>query len=66
MFFGMNAGIAPGLVSGALQINVRVPERASNGGLILRVGERESQEGVIVPLMNQHKWNAIQKSRMHF
>lgn len=44
------AGVAPGLVSGALQIDVRVPDRASKGGLILRVGERESQEGVIVSL----------------
>ena len=44
------AGVAPGLVSGSLQINVRVPDRASKGGVILRVGERESQEGVLVAL----------------
>jgi len=44
------AGIAPGLVSGALQINVRLPDRASKGGVVLRVGERESQEGVFVAL----------------
>lgn len=44
------AGVAPGLVSGALQVNVRVPERASKGGIVLRVGERDSQEGVFVAL----------------
>jgi len=38
------------LVSGALQVNVRLPERASKGSVVLRVGERESQEGVFVTL----------------
>jgi len=44
------AGAAPGLVQGAVQVNVRVPEFAVNGEVVLRVGERESQAGVIVAL----------------
>lgn len=40
------AGIAPGLVAGVVQVNVRVPQSAVKGELVLRVGERESQEGV--------------------
>jgi len=44
------AGVAPGLASGAIQINVRVPTSAVNGAVILRVGERESQEDVTFAL----------------
>jgi len=44
------AGVAPGLVTGALQVNVRVPMAASKGGVVLRVGERESQAGVFASL----------------
>ena len=44
------AGVAPGLVAGAVQVNVRVPDFAVNGEVVLRVGERESQAGVTVSL----------------
>lgn len=44
------AGVAPGLIPGMVQVNVRVPERASLGQVALQVGERESQEGVTVSL----------------
>ncbi|MBL8238663.1 MAG: IPT/TIG domain-containing protein [Bryobacterales bacterium] len=44
------AGVAPGLIPGVVQVNVRVPELAVNGEVVLRVGERESQEGVTVSL----------------
>ncbi len=37
------AGIAPGLASGAIQINVRVPESATRGEIVLRAGDVESQ-----------------------
>ena len=52
---GMNsevlyAGSAPGLVAGVLQVNVRIPEFAVNGEIVLRVGERERQEGVFITL----------------
>jgi len=40
------AGAAPGLIPGVVQVNVRVPEFASAGEVVLRVGERESQAGV--------------------
>ena len=44
------AGVAPGLVEGMVQINVRVPENATEGKVVLRVGEAESQPGVKVAL----------------
>jgi len=44
------AGVAPGLIPGMVQVNVRVPESASLGQVALQVGERESQEGVTVAL----------------
>jgi len=44
------AGAAPGLISGVVQVNVRVPEFASAGEVVLRVGERESQAGVTFAL----------------
>ena len=44
------AGQAPGLVAGAWQLNVRIPEFASKGEVVWRAGERESVEGVFVAL----------------
>lgn len=44
------AGIAPGLVEGIVQVNVRVPEEATDGQVVLRVGNAESQLGVKVAL----------------
>ena len=44
------AGMAPGLVEGMVQINVRVPENATEGQVVFRVGEAESQPGVKVAL----------------
>ena len=44
------AGSAPGLIAGVLQLNVRIPEFASKGGVVLRVGDVESQAGVFVAL----------------
>jgi uncharacterized protein (TIGR03437 family) len=43
------AGAAPGLVSGVLQVNVRVPQQAAAGSavpVVLKVGEAESQAQV--------------------
>ena len=45
------AGAAPGLVAGAVQVNVRVPQQVSVGSavpVVLRVGEAESQAQVTV------------------
>ena len=47
------AGAAPGLVAGAWQLNVRVPEYASKGGVVWRAGERESPVGVFVALAGE-------------
>jgi uncharacterized protein (TIGR03437 family) len=44
------AGQAPGLIAGAWQLNVRIPEFASKGEVVWRAGERESVEGVFVAL----------------
>jgi len=44
------AGVAPGLVVGAIQINVRIPEFAVKGEVVVRVGEAESPGGVTVAL----------------
>lgn len=44
------AGAAPGLVDGAIQVNVRIPQFAVHGEVILRVSERESQASVTVAL----------------
>ncbi len=44
------AGQAPGLIAGAWQLNVRIPEFASKGEVVWRAGERESVEGVFVSL----------------
>jgi uncharacterized protein (TIGR03437 family) len=43
------AGAAPGLVAGALQVNVKVPETVAAGAavpVILKIGDRISQPGV--------------------
>ncbi|MBI1898990.1 MAG: hypothetical protein HYS04_21020 [Acidobacteria bacterium] len=44
------AGGAPGLVAGVNQINVRVPEAATAGEVVVRVGEAESPAGVKIAL----------------
>lgn len=44
------AGQAPGLIAGAWQLNVRIPQFASKGEVVWRAGERESVEGVYVAL----------------
>ena len=46
------AGQAPGLIAGAWQLNVRIPEFASKGEVVWRAGERESVEGVYVALQD--------------
>jgi uncharacterized protein (TIGR03437 family) len=44
------AGAAPGLVAGTWQLNVRVPDYASKGGVVWRAGDRESPVGVFIAL----------------
>ena len=46
------AGGAPGLVAGALQINVKVPAEAPSGEqtIVVKVGETESPQGVTVSI----------------
>ena len=47
------AGPAPGLVSGALQVNFRIPDQATTGkavGLLLKVGRFTSQPGVTLAI----------------
>jgi hypothetical protein len=46
------ASQAPGLIAGAWQLNVRIPEFASKGEVVWRAGERESVEGVHVALQD--------------
>jgi uncharacterized protein (TIGR03437 family) len=44
------AGIAPGLVEGAMQVNVQIPDGISSGSVpvVLQVGSATSQAGVLV------------------
>ena len=44
------AGAAPGLVSGVLQLNLRVPEAIAVGNqpVVIRIGERASQTGLTI------------------
>jgi hypothetical protein len=44
------AGSAPGLVAGLIQVNVRVPQEASLGGLVVQVAGFDSQEGVFIAI----------------
>lgn len=44
------AGVAPGLVSGALQFNIRIPEGATEGGVVIQAGEAPSQAEVRVAI----------------
>jgi len=44
------AGTAPGLTIGALQFNIKIPNEATTGEVIIRVGDTESQGHVTVSL----------------
>ena len=46
------AGSAPGLVTGALQVNARVPENIGSGAasIVLNVGDSQSQSGVTLAI----------------
>jgi uncharacterized protein (TIGR03437 family) len=46
------AGAAPGLVAGALQVNVRIPASVASGdqSVVLRIGNTISQSGLTVSI----------------